>query len=91
MVAEIPGVKQDDLELTVMHDTVTLKGRRSSEEANGNRYYRRERVSGDFARTITLPDPVDPDSVKAEYADGVLTVRMGKAQEAKPKKVEIRA
>jgi len=91
MVAEIPGVKQDDLELTVMHDTVTLKGRRSIEEANGNRYYRRERVSGDFARTITLPDPVDPDSVKAEYADGVLTVRMGKAQEAKPRKVEIRA
>jgi len=91
MVAETPGLKAEDLDLTVLNDTVTLKGRRDQEEADGSRYYRRERGLGEFARTITLPDPINPEKVQAEYADGVLTVRMGKAEEIKPKKVEIRA
>jgi HSP20 family protein len=91
MVAETPGLKAEDLDLTVLHDTVTLKGHRDQQEADGSRYYRRERGLGEFARTITLPDPINPEKVQAEYTDGVLTVRMGKAEETKPKKVEIRA
>jgi HSP20 family protein len=91
MVAEIPGLKPEDLDVTIVHDTVTLKGKREREAAEGSRYYRRERISGEFARTITLPNLVDPDKVKADYADGVLTVRMEKARETKPKKVEIKA
>jgi HSP20 family protein len=90
LMAEIPGVKADDLDVMVLGDTVTLKGRRNSEPANGNRYYRKERGSGDFTRTITLPDAVNPDTVNAEYKDGVLAVRMEKAEETKPKKVEIK-
>jgi len=91
MVAEMPGLKPEDLELTVLHDTVTLKGRREQEASEEGRYYRRERGAGGFARTITLPNPVDPDKVKADYTDGVLTVRMEKAAETKPRKVEIKA
>jgi len=91
MVAETPGLKAEDLDVTVLHDTVTLKGHRDQQEAEGSRYYRRERGLGEFARTITLPDPINPEKVQADYADGVLTVRMGKAEEIKPKKVEIKA
>jgi len=91
MVAETPGLKAEDLDLTVLHDTVTLKGSRNQEEADGGRYYRRERGLGEFARTVTLPGPINPERVQAEYADGVLTVRMTKAAETKPKKVEIKA
>jgi len=91
LIAEIPGVRPEDLDLTVLNDTVTLKGSRKPEGANGDRYYRRERVSGEFVRTLTLPDPVNPDSVKADCADGVLTVRMEKAEQAKARKIEIKS
>jgi len=70
---------------------VTIKGSRRQEEADGGRYYRRERGFGEFARTVTLPGPIDPETVQAEYTDGVLSVRMAKAEETKPKKVEIKA
>jgi len=91
MVAEIPGVKAEDMDVTILNDTVTLKGRRESHASNENRFYRRERPSGEFARTVTLPNPVDPDKVRAEFVDGVLLVRMEKAEETKPKRVQIKA
>ncbi len=89
MTAEAPGMKIDDVELTVMGDTLTLKGERKSTEAENERYYRRERPMGTFTRTVTLPTPVNADSVKAEYRDGVLRVHMEKAEEAKAKKIQI--
>ena len=89
LTAEIPGVKTDDLDLSVLNDSVTLKGRRNGSAGEKDRYYRRERPTGSFSRTITLPDPVDPDSVKAEYNNGVLKVTMSKAAEAKAKRIEI--
>ena len=92
VVAELPGVRAKDLDLTVLNDSLTLKGARTDDQsAEGDRYYRRERVSGAFARTITLPDAVDPDSVRAEYKNGVLKVHMAKAQEAKAKKIAIKS
>lgn len=91
LTAEIPGVKADDLDLSVLNDSVTLKGQRKDAAADKDRYYRRERMTGSFNRTITLPDPVDPDSVKAEYTNGVLKVTMSKAEEAKAKKIQIKA
>lgn len=89
MTAEAPGMKIDDIELTVLGDSLTLKGERKSNEAEDERYYRRERPMGTFTRTVTLPTPVNADSVKAEYRDGVLRVTMEKAEEAKAKKIEI--
>jgi HSP20 family protein len=91
LTAEIPGVKAKDLELIVVGDSVTLKGQRRDEPAENERYYRRERPVGSFERTVTLPTAVDPDSVKAEYRDGVLTVRMEKEEKAKARKVEIKS
>jgi len=88
---EIPGVKTDDLDLSVLSDSVTLKGQRKEAAAENDRYYRKERMTGSFSRTITLPDPVDPDSVKAEYNHGVLKVTMQKVEEAKARKIEIKS
>ena len=90
MVAEVPGVDPNDLELTVLNDTVTLKGDRRQDLPEEARIYRQERLQGGFSRTITLPDSVNPDSVKAEYRNGVLHVTMDKAEAAKAKRIEIK-
>jgi len=92
LMAEVPGVKPEQLDLTVVGDSVVLKGQRQEEEPpEGNRYYRRERPVGAFTRTVTLPEPIDPASVNAEYKNGVLRVHMTKAEQAKPRKVKIAA
>jgi HSP20 family protein len=91
LTAEMPGVDAKDLELTVLGDSVTLKGERKDEPAKGERYYRKERPFGSFVRTVTLPAPVDPDSVRAEYRDGILTVCMEKEARARARKVEIKS
>lgn len=91
LIAEIPGLSSKDIELTVLGDSVTLKGERKEEIANDIAFYRKERPTGAFSRTVTLPDSVDPDSVKATYKNGVLKVQMEKAKEAKAKKVQIKS
>lgn len=90
-VAEVPGVKPEDLDWTVLNDSVVVKGRRREAPANGSRLYRRERPAGSFLRTVALPDRIAPDSAKAEYRDGILRVRMEKAEQAKPRKIKIAA
>jgi HSP20 family protein len=89
--AEIPGINPNELELTVLEDTVTLKGKRPDETKEGDRIYRKERIAGEFTRTLTLPDSVDPDKVKAEYKNGVLRVMLEKAGPAKARKIKIQA
>ncbi len=92
LMAEIPGVKPEQLDLTVLGDSVTLKGERREEDLpEGERFYRRERPVGTFTRTVTLPEAINPDSVQAEYKDGVLKVRMEKAEQAKAKKITIKS
>lgn len=89
LVAEIPGVEPGDLDISVQNDTVTLKGKRSEKADPKDRYYRRERAQGEFMRTVTLPAPINPETVRAEYKDGVLKVHMEKAEQAKAKKIQI--
>jgi len=91
LTAEVPGLDAKDLELTVLGDSVTLRGERKEEAGEGERYYRRERPTGAFERTLTLPAPINPDSVEAEYRNGILRVRMEKAEQAKVKKVAIKS
>ncbi len=91
LVAEMPGVRKEDVELTVVGDSVTLQGRREEQPGENEQYSRRERPMGSFARTVTLPAAVNPDKVRAEYHDGVLRITMEKAEEAKSRKVEIRS
>ena len=91
LTAEIPGVDAQNLELTVFGDSVTLKVERKDETTEEERFYRKERPTGTFTRTVTLPDSVDPDTVKATYNNGVLKVQMNKAKEAKAKKIQIKS
>jgi len=91
LTAEAPGFNAEDIELTVLGDSVTLKGERKEPTTEDERFYRKERPTGTFTRTVTLPDSVDPDSVKATYNNGVLKVQMNKAKEAKAKKIQIKS
>ena len=91
LTAEMPGVEAKDIELTVLGDSVTLKAERKEQAAENERFYRKERPVGIFTRTVTLPDSVDPDTVKAAYNNGVLKVQMDKAKEAKAKKIQIKS
>lgn len=91
LIAEVPGLDADDIELTVLGDSVTLKSERQESPQANERFYRKERPCGAFSRTVTLPDSVDPNSVRASYSNGVLKVEMEKAKEAKPKKIQIKA
>lgn len=92
LTAEIPGADPQKLDLTVQNDSVTLHGERPEQDAsNGTRFYRKERPAGAFTRTVTLPEAINPDSVQAEYRDGVLRIRMEKADAAKARKIAIKS
>jgi HSP20 family protein len=92
LTAEMPGVALSDVEITATEDSVTIHGERKSEDG-GERasYHRRERGSGRFRRIVTLPDRIDPDRVDATLKNGILTLKLAKAEEVKPKKIEVKA
>lgn len=83
---EVAGVKKDDFDLSLEDDVLTISGQRQSERGES---FRSEREFGTFSRSITLPSPVQTDKVKADYEDGILTVTLPKAEEAKPKKIQV--
>jgi len=88
--AELPGMKKEEIDISVVGDTLTIKGERRAEtETKEEDYYCCERSYGSFVRSITLPTAVDTKKVAATYEDGVLEISLPKAAEAKPKKVEI--
>ena len=88
--AELPGLKQEDLEVTVVGNELTLSGKRVATEEANTSYHRRERVMGEFSRSLRLPFDIDASQVEATLANGVLTVKLPKAQSARPIKVEVR-
>jgi HSP20 family protein len=89
--AELPGMKKEEIEVTVSGDGVTIKGeKKQEEEVKEKDYYRRERSYGSFSRSVTLPCEVKGDEVKASFKDGVLEVRMPKTEEAKAKAVTVK-
>ena len=88
--AELPGVKQEDIQVSVEGDTLTIRGERRREtEVKEDQYQRIERSYGRFERNILLPSVVDPDRVKATYRDGVLEIQLPKKEEAKPKEIKV--
>jgi len=89
--AEIPGVSQEDIEVYAVGNELSIKGTRKPQEGTDVSYHRRERGTGEFARVITLPIDVDAEKVRATLKDGVLTVTLPKAEEAKPKKITVKA
>lgn len=88
--AEVPGWKMDDLEVSVMGNQLTIKGHRAIETREGTTYHRRERVGGEFTRSLTLPVDVDADKVEATLKDGVLTVVMPKAEAARARRIAVK-
>jgi HSP20 family protein len=88
-VVELPGMRKEDIDISLHDGMLTIAGERQSSSSEGENAERTERFSGKFRRSITLPSRVDADKVSASYKDGVLTVTLPKAEEAKPKKVEV--
>ncbi|GAB4170111.1 MAG: hypothetical protein Fur0032_08840 [Terrimicrobiaceae bacterium] len=82
------GMKSEDFDLSLHDGTLTISGERKGPSTEGESF-RSERVFGAFRRSISLPSPVKDDAVKATYTDGVLTVTLPKAEEAKPRKITI--
>ena len=93
VVAAVPGMQPNALQLTVQQNTVTLSGTirdvTKSDEARGATWYLHELASGAFQRSVTLPFPVDADGAEATFEHGVLRVVLPKAEAAKPKKIAI--
>lgn len=87
---DLPGIAQKDVKVTIMGDTLTIRGERKLEERKDqdNVHYR-ERLFGTFERSFTLSAPVRADQVKASYKDGVLEVRVPKADEARTREIEV--
>ena len=87
---ELSGVREKDVHVSITGDVLTVKGeRRFESDAKDEGYYRLERVYGKFERSILLPIPVQADTVKATYRDGVLEIRLPKVEEVKPKESKI--
>ncbi len=88
--AELPGVDKKDIELTINHDNLTLKGEvKKEEEVKEEKYYASERYYGNFKRTIALPHEIDSEKAKANYKNGLLEVILPRKEEAKPKKINV--
>ncbi len=88
VLVDLPGMKKEDVDISLQGDSLTISGQRAREEKD-NEGLRSERFSGSFQRTITLPTPVDASKVKASYQDGILHIVLPKAEEAKPRQIDV--
>jgi len=90
--AELPGMKEEDIDVSVVGDTLTIKGERKAEsEVKEEDYYCCERSYGSFSRSIAVPSNVDAKKIEASFEDGVLDISLPKAPEVKPKKIAVSA
>jgi len=88
--AEVPGIKAADLSISALRNRVTIAGKREiPKESEKVSYHRQERAEGAFSRTLTLPGEVNAEKVEARCADGVLTLTLPKAEQAKPRQITI--
>lgn len=88
--ADLPGLSHDDVKIEVNDNVLTLSGERARDPREGHDgFFRLERPTGVFSRTLTLPQGVDADAIGASFADGVLEVTIPKPEEAKPRRIEI--
>jgi HSP20 family protein len=89
--ADLPGLHEDDVSIEVEDGALTISGERGAEHEHEEKgWFRVERSFGRFSRSVTLPEGVDPDGVSAEFDRGVLTVRIPKPEERKPRRIEIK-
>ena len=89
--AELPGMKKEDIDVSLHGDTLSISGeRKHEEERKEGEHYRSERYFGRFQRSIQLPHAVDGNKIEASYRDGILTVTLPKTEEAKRKQIQIK-
>ena len=90
--ADLPGIPEEDVKLELEDNVLTVAGDRKAEhEAKGEGFYRVERATGTFSRSLTLPEGIDPEGVRASFDRGVLEVRIPKPEERKPRRIQIGA
>lgn len=90
LTCDLPGVKKDDLDLSISRNVITIKGeKKGGQKKEGAKTFRKETWSGSFQRTLSLPETVDPDKVEASMKEGVLTVKIAKREEVKPRQISV--
>jgi HSP20 family protein len=88
-ILEVPGVSKGDLEIQAKNNTIRISGRKNISYPDRASVHRRERLSGNFDRTLTVPMQIDADGVKAEYRDGVLALFIPRAESDKPRSITV--
>jgi len=88
---EIPGVAPDQVTIETQGRTLTIAGKRDVSPPSGGGFHRRERGSGEFSRSLQLADDLDPSRAEASYQLGILTIRIPKSEEAKPRQIAVKA
>ena len=89
--AELPEMKREDIKVSFENNVLTIEGERKFEkDARGEQYHRIERGYGAFRRSFTLPNTVDASRIEASYQDGLLTVRLPRREESKPRQIEVK-
>ena len=88
-IVELPGVDKDSLQIQAKENSIRLSGNKSLSHPEHASVHRRERVSGEFDRTLSLPVHLDPDGIKAEYQDGVLALFLPRAERDRPRTIRI--
>lgn len=91
LTAELPGFKEDQIEIQLEGGVLTIRGERKfeGEKQNGKNFHRVERAYGQFIRSFTLPNNVDREKVRADFSDGLLRIEIPKREEAKPRQIKI--
>src|ERR1700759_4517045 len=89
--AEVPGIKANELSISAVRNRVVIAGKREIQREHERvSYHRKERAEGSFNRTVALPAELDADRIEAKYVDGILTLTLPKAEEAKPRQITVR-
>jgi HSP20 family protein len=88
-IVELPGINKSDLQIQAKENTIRVAGRKTVDYEEGASLHRRERLAGEFDRTLTVPVQIDPDGIKAEYRDGILALFIPVAERAKPRSIKI--
>lgn len=91
VIAELPGIEKDDLEIQAHQDTLTIRGTRRPSSERRDDYHRRERRSGSFTRSIQLPYRIDAERIEAHLENGVLRLSLARPEEDKPRRITIRS
>ena len=89
-IVELPGVDKNDLQIQAKENTIRISGRKTVEFPEGVSVHRRERIRGDFDRTLSIPVQLDPNGIKAEYRDGILALFLPRAESDKPRTIAIK-